>query len=176
LASCICPVCKTTAVRKSGTLCASCRDRGGTIIDTVDQREFTPDPVFMTESEPLAILETQLRQARSTQAEVQAIMDTPRALLCAACLENPMAEERVAVGLALTFQQGLAKVLGLVIPQWLSLQKGAKKAAEQMDHHEFIELFADLFSRFTESLQRETLQGLTRIYNERKGTKNGQAS
>lgn len=169
MASCICPICKCTAVRKAGTLCATCRDRGGTIVDTVDQRELIPDPVFMTESEPLSILETQLRQARATQAEVQSIMDNPRALLCAGCLENPMAEERVAVGLALTYQQGLAKVLAAVVPQWLTLQKGSKKAAEQLSTAEMAELFSDWFSRLAPSLQRDTLQTLTRIYNDKAG-------
>lgn len=169
MASIYCRVCRDKVVRKSGDLCAPCRDRGGTIVDQVDLREITPDPVFMTESEPLAILETQLRQARESQGMVQAVMDTPRALLCAHCLENPMAEERVAVGLALTYQQALAKVLAAVVPQWLTLQKGSKKAAEQLSTAEMAELMADWFSRLAPSLQRDTLQSLMRIYNDKAG-------
>ena len=123
----------------------------------------------MEDSEPLQILETQLRHAREMQGRIQQVAESPRQLLCAACCENPAQVENIAISKVLEWQNLNAKSLGIVVGQWFAMHKTAKKAAEQMDLTEMTELMEFWYGRLSMVQQRERLQRLQRIHNEKYG-------
>jgi hypothetical protein len=165
VASTFCHHCATTTVRLAGQLCAKCQAKGFLPVNHVDA-PVTPTEEAMSEAEPRAILERQLRQAAVMQQRVQDVMDNPRMLLCVSCQENPRAVEQVDVAYVLDQHVKSGKVLAGVIPVWQKLQKDAVEAAEQMGREEIIALFEGEFGRWPTAVQREVIQMLTRKYNE----------
>lgn len=166
MASTLCTHCLTTTVRLAGQLCAKCQAKGFLKSPPIDAPMTPAEEAVMSEAEPRSILERQLRMAAVMQGRVQDVMDNPKALLCAACSEDPRAIEGVDVAYVLDQMVKSAKVLAGVIPVWQKLQKDAVEAAEQMGREEIQELFAGEFGRWPTAVQREVIQMLTRKYNE----------
>jgi len=148
-----CIKCQITIVRIVGEECAGCRD-------SLTQ-ESQMDP-----AEPRRIVETQLRQLAYTQALTQNILDNPRSLLCSACHESPLATEQVDVVLALDAMVKQSKVLAGVIPNWVKLVDASRDAVANMSREELMSVFVTWFNKLPGAMQRETLQEMTRSYND----------
>jgi hypothetical protein len=168
LATTLCPICKTTAVRLATEKCKSCRERGGKpISDPIDIEPGLPVPELEMEAhEPARILEKQMRQAQQSQGILQSFLDNPVQLFCVSCAENPMATEQVALAWTLEQQVKLGKVLSGIVPVWAKLHEGVIKDVESYSREQMLELFIRWFGRLPQNVQRDVLQGMTRIHNE----------
>jgi len=162
-----CSRCKLTTVRLTNEVCGSCRSKGWASLPATDEPITAAEEVaVMDSSEPRAILEVALRQARVMQDRLQAVMDAPAMLLCVACAENPRAVEQVDVAYVLDQHVKMGKVLAANIPVWQKLQRDAAEAAGQLSREEMQELLIGWFGRLPTPVQREVLQAMTRRYNE----------
>jgi uncharacterized membrane-anchored protein YhcB (DUF1043 family) len=149
LATTFCPVCKQTAVRLAGDVCSYCRAKGHVAIR--DTRVSTETEKLMGALEPRILVENGLRQARIMQARLQQVIDSSETF------RGDIVNENLKV----------ARVLQTLTKEWRQLAKEAREAADQMGQEERMEVLSEWFGQLTATQQRDLIQRLTQIYNER---------
>lgn len=101
--------------------------------------------------EPRILVENGLRQARIMQTRLQQVIDSSEVF------RGDIVNENLKV----------ARVLQTLTKEWRQLAKEAREAADQMGQEERIQVLEAWFEQLNPTQQRELLQALTRVHNER---------
>ena len=144
-----CPVCTAVAVRIAGDVCSYCRAKGH--VGIRQTRVSTEQEKLMGALEPRILVENGLRQARIMQARLQQVIDSSETF------RGDVVKENLTI----------ARLLQTLTKEWRQLAKEAREAAEQMGQEERIQVLEEWFEQIPKVMQRDLLQALTRVYNEK---------
>jgi hypothetical protein len=161
VASLYCISCKTTTVKKAGTICAGC---------IAKSQQATPEEladVTADAARPAQIVDRHLKQTAAIQERIQKVMDTPEMLLCAHCGENPRIVEQVSLDRISEYHVRYGKVIASTVPAFLKLKDGGKDE-DSLTRDEMADVFCAWFDRQSELYQRDIQQRITRILNEKR--------
>ncbi len=143
-----CGVCRDTVVRHGGDVCATCRFKGHKALKDTRVPEGTAKEFGALQ--PLDLIETVLKQARTMAARLQANIDQSESY------RPDTVQEMFKV----------SQVLALLTKEWRQCRELAKDLANQMNQEDRVEKLKEWFAQLPSTQQRELIQGFTQVYNE----------